>query len=100
MQGAFAFSVGAPSAGGAVGALEQHLLAGRHPSRALGTLTGALRTLILLAVLVAIGGVAPPGALAGGVGRAELRASCSSAAGAGSGRQRGRGAGPGPVRRR
>ena len=42
----------------AVGALEQHLLASRHPSRGLGILTGTLRTLILLAVLVAVGGVA------------------------------------------
>jgi copper transport protein len=57
VEGAFTFSVGAPSAAGAVGALEQHLLAARHPSRALGILTGTLRTLILLAVLVSIGGV-------------------------------------------
>jgi copper transport protein len=57
VQGAFSFSVGAPSPEGAVGALEQHLLATRHPSRSLGVLTGTLRTLILLAVLVAVGGV-------------------------------------------
>ena len=56
VQGAFTFSVGAPSAGAGVGSLEQHLLASRHPSKALGVLAGALRTLILLAVLVAVGG--------------------------------------------
>ena len=32
VQGAFTFSVGAPSAGTGAGALEQHLLASRHPS--------------------------------------------------------------------
>ncbi len=58
VQGAFTFSVGAASAGGGLGALEQHLLAARHPSRALGAFTGALRTLILLAVLVTVGAVA------------------------------------------
>ncbi len=56
VQGAFTFSVGAPSAGAGVGSLEQHLLASRHPSRTLGVLTGALRTVILLAVIVAVGG--------------------------------------------
>ncbi len=56
VQGAFTFSVGAPSAGAGVGSLEQHLLASRHPSRALGVLTGAFRILILLTVIVAVGG--------------------------------------------
>ncbi len=56
VQGAFTFSVGAPSAGAGVGSLEQHLLASRHPSQTLGVLTGALRTLILLTVIVAVGG--------------------------------------------
>jgi copper transport protein len=55
VQGAFTFSVGAPSEGNGVGALEERLLAARHPSQALGALTGALRTLILLAVLVTVG---------------------------------------------
>ena len=41
VQGAFTFSVGAPSAGAGVGALEQHLLASRHPSRALGSADGS-----------------------------------------------------------
>ncbi len=58
VQGAFTFSVGAPSAGTGVGSLEQHLLASRHPSRALGFLTGTLRTVILLGVIVAVGGAA------------------------------------------
>jgi copper transport protein len=73
VDGAFTFSVGAPSAGGAVGALEQHLLAARHPSRALGILTGTLRTLILLAVLVSIGGVGVLVRWPAGLRRREVR---------------------------
>jgi copper transport protein len=74
VQGAFTFSVGAPSEGTGVGALEERLLAARHPSQGLGALTGGLRTLILLAVLVTVGAVGillrwPPG-----LGRTELRA--------------------------
>jgi copper transport protein len=57
VQGAFTFSVGAASEGSTVGALEERLLAARHPSQGLGALTGALRTLILLAVLVTLGAV-------------------------------------------
>jgi copper transport protein len=80
VQGAFTFSVGTPSAGSGLGSLEQHLLAARHPSRALGWLTGALRTLILLAVLVAVGGA---GLLIGwpaGLDRAAVRVSMLAAA--------------------
>ena len=74
VQGAFDFSVGAATAGGTVGALEQHLLAARHPSSALGTLVGALRTLILLAVLVTLGTVGLLVRWPAGLGRTELRA--------------------------
>ena len=80
VQGAFSFSVGAPSAGTAVGALEQHLLASRHPSRGLGILTGTLRTIILLAVLTAIGGVALLVRWPGGLRRVEVRAILIAAA--------------------
>ena len=81
VQGAFTFSVGAPSAGGGLGSLEQHLLAARHPSRALGTLTGALRTLILLAVLVAVGGAALLVGWPAGLDRRALRLSLLVATG-------------------
>ncbi len=74
VQGAFDFSVGAATAGGTVGALEQHLLDARHPSSALGTLVGALRTLILLAVLVTLGTVGLLVRWPAGLGRTELRA--------------------------
>jgi copper transport protein len=80
VQGAFSFSVGAPSAGTAVGALEQHLLASRHPSRGLGILTGTLRTIILLAVLSAIGGVALLVRWPEGLRRLEVRAILIAAA--------------------
>jgi copper transport protein len=74
VQGAFTFSVGAPSAGGAIGALEQHLLGARHPSSALGALTGALRTLILLTLLVSVGAVGLLVRWPCGLGRTEVRA--------------------------
>ena len=73
VQGAFDFSVGVSSAGGALGALEQHLLAARHPSSGLGTLVGVLRTLILLAVLATIGTVGLLVRWPSGLDRAELR---------------------------
>jgi copper transport protein len=74
VQGAFDFSVGVSSAGGTVGALEQHLLAARHPSSALGTLVGGLRTLILLALLVTVGSVGLLVRWPSGLDRVELRA--------------------------
>jgi copper transport protein len=80
VQGAFSFSVGAPSAENAVGALEQHLLASRHPSRGLGILTGTLRTIVLVAVLTAIGGVALLVGWRAGLRRALVRAILMGAA--------------------
>jgi copper transport protein len=80
VQGAFSFSVGAPSTGSTVGALEQHLLASRHPSRGLGVLTGTLRTVILLAALVAIGGVALLVGWTSGLRRGQVRAALVGAA--------------------
>ncbi|HEY3810254.1 MAG TPA: copper resistance protein CopC [Acidimicrobiales bacterium] len=82
VQGAFTFSVGAPATSTSVGALEQHLLSARHPSRAVGLLTGALRTVILLAVIVAVGAA---GLLAGwpeGLRRRRVRLALVSATGA------------------
>jgi copper transport protein len=79
VQGAFTFSVGAASTGNGLGSLEQHLLAARHPSRALGDLAGALRTLILLAVLVAVGGVALLVGWPEGLARRALRGSIRAA---------------------
>jgi copper transport protein len=74
VQGAFTFSVGAPSEGSTVGALEEHLLAARHPSQGLGALTGALRTLILLAVLATVGAVGILVRWPSGLERTEVRA--------------------------
>jgi copper transport protein len=72
VQGAFTFSVGTAS-GASVGSLEQHLLAARHPSRGLGVLVGALRTLILVAVIVAVGGAALLVGWPGGIRRLAMR---------------------------
>jgi copper transport protein len=80
VQGAFSFSVGTPSAASVVGALQQRLLASRHPSRGLGVLTATLRTVILLAVLVCIGGVALLVRWTAGVRRVEVRGAVISAA--------------------
>lgn len=82
VQGAFTFSVGSASAGANVGALEQHLLSARHPSRAIGLLTGALRTLILLAVIVAVGAAALLVGWPGGLRRGRVSVALLVAAGA------------------
>ena len=79
VQGAFTFSVGAVSSTD-VGALEQHLLAGRHPSRAVGLLVGTLRTLLLLAVIVVIGGLGLLVTWPGGIEIRALRRSVIAAA--------------------
>jgi copper transport protein len=74
VQGAFTFSVGAPNEANGVGALEERLLAARHPSQGLGALTGGLRTLILLAVLVTVGAVGILLRWPSGLRRTEVRA--------------------------
>ena len=56
VQGAFTFSVGAPTATGSTGGLEQHLLASRQGSPTVGALNGINRFATFAALLAFVGG--------------------------------------------